>query len=591
MRGPGDRASRHFNSGEPTCFVVREGHAVPPTSVDVASTVSPESEEFGTRRQPLAREPGDLDAAFSPMVGEKQPREGDEPQAAGESVEESDAGTVPEKPAKTRVTPVESVEGKPAAEGKSAARNARSTQREESALTFLQRIGKRAKEKPEGKWTNLLSHIRVPLLKEAYNRLRRDAAAGVDRVTWEEYGVRLGERLADLESRVHRGSYHPQPVLRVHIPKGDGRTRPLGIPALEDKIVQQAARMILEPIYEAEFIGFSYGFRPRRSAHNALDALAEAIDRKVSWMLDADVQSFYDTIDHGHLQRFLEHRIGDTRMVRLLMKWAKAGVMEDGKLHAVQEGSPQGAIISPLLSNIYLHYVLDLWIASWRKRHARGEVYIVRYADDFAAGLQKEQDARELRRALDARFAKFGLKLHPEKTRVIQFGRFAREDRERQGLPKPETFEFLGFTHIASTARDGRFQLKRRTSRKKKQASLARLKVECRRRRHRPVVEQHAWLSSVLRGHYLYYAVPTNYRALAQFRRRLAQMWHAVLQRRSQRGRWTRAKENAFEERFPLPTPRILHPWPTQRFRSPSTRGGSPVRENCTPGSVRGAAR
>lgn len=500
------------------------------------------------------------------MVSEKQPREGDEPQSAGESVEKSDAGVVPKKPAKTWVTPVESVEGRPKAKGKSAARNARSTQREESALTFLQRIGQRAKEKPEEKWTNLLSHLRTPLLREAYMRLRKGAASGVDEVTWHEYGERLGERLLDLENRVHSGGYHPQPVLRVHIPKGDGKTRPLGIPALEDKIVQQAARMILEPIYEAEFIGFSYGFRPGRSAHDALDALAEAIRRKVSWVLDADIQSFFDTIEHGHLQRILEHRIGDTRMVRLLMKWAKAGVMEEGKLHAVQAGTPQGGIISPLLANVYLHYVFDLWVVSWRKTQAHGEVYVVRYADDFVIGLQKEQDAYAIRKALDARLTKFGLKLHPDKTRVIRFGRFAREQNEERGLTKPHTFDFLGFTHITGLSRDGKFQLKRRSSRKKRRAKLARLKDEVRERRHARVVDQHAWLSSVLNGHYRYYGVPTNYRALQQFRERVQYMWHASLQRRSQRGRWNREQFKSFKERFPLPRAHIHHPWPSERF-------------------------
>jgi RNA-directed DNA polymerase len=566
MSGPGDRAPKLPRSREPTHFPNGEGQDAAPTIVDVATADPPESEEFGTFRQPLARKPGDLDAASSALVFEKQPREGDEPQSAGESVEKSDAGTVPEKPAKTWVTPVESVEGKPSAKGKSAARNARSTQREESALTALQRIGQRAKEKPEEKWTNLLSHLRVPLLSEAYKCLRKGAAPGVDEVTWHEYGERLDERLLDLESRVHRGGYHPQPVLRVHIPKGDGKTRPLGIPALEDKIVQQAVRMILEPIYEAEFIGFSYGFRPGRSAHDALDALAEAIRRKVNWVLDADIQSFFDTIDHGYLQRFLEHRIGDTRMVRLLMKWAKAGVMEEGKLHAVRAGTPQGGIISPLLANVYLHYVLDLWAVSWRKKQAHGEVYVVRYADDFVIGLQKEQDAYAIRRALEERLAKFRLKLHPDKTRVIRFGRYAREQNEERGSFKPQTFDFLGFTHIAGLSRDGRFQLQRRSSRKKRRAKLARLKDEVRKRQHAPVAEQHTWLSSVLTGHYRYYGVPTNHRALKQFRERVQFMWHASLQRRSQRGRWNLQQFNSFKERFPLPPARIHHPWPSDRF-------------------------
>jgi len=566
VSGPGDRAPKHPSSGEPTPSFPAEGQGASPTRVDVVTTLSPGSDEFGTLSKSSAWEPGDLDVASPSMVDGRRPREGDEPQAARQTVEESDEGIVPRKSAKTRVTPVESAEGRPEAKGKFAARDASSTQREDDALTFLQRIGQRAKEKPEEKWTTLLSHVKVPLLKEAFLGLRKDAATGVDGVTWEEYGERLDERLSDLEDRVHRGSYHPQPVRRVHIPKGDGKTRPIGIPALEDKIVQQAARMVLEPIYEAEFIGFSYGFRPKRSAHDALDALAEAIQRKVSWVLDADIGSFFDTIDHRCLQRLIEHRIGDKRMVRLLMKWVNAGVMEEGKLHAVQAGTPQGGIISPLLANIYLHYVLDLWALSWRKTQARGEMYVVRYADDFVMAFQKEEDARAMRQAVAGRLAEHGLELHPEKTRVIEFGRFAREDRARRGLGKPETFEFLGFVHIAGVDRRGKFQLRRRTSRKKRRAKLARLKEETERRRHHRVAEQHAWLSRVLEGHYRYYGVPTNYRSLKQFQRAVAWMWHRSLQRRSQRGRWTRARWTAFEQLFPLPPPRIHHPWPTQRF-------------------------
>jgi group II intron reverse transcriptase/maturase len=522
--------------------------------------------EFGTLRQLPVREPGDLDGAWMPMVGARQPREGDKPQAAERAVEESDAGIVPKKPAKTRVTPVESVEGRAAAEGKSAARNAPPAQDGSGALTWLQRIGERAKQKPKEKWTNLLSYIKAPLLKEAYQRLRKNAATGVDEVTWVEYGERLDERLKDLQDRIHRGSYHPQPVRRVHIPKGDGKTRPLGLIALEDKVAQQAVRMVLEPIFEAEFIGLSYGFRPKRSAHDALDALATAMQRKVSWVLDADIRAYYDTIDRRHLQQFLEHRIGDKRLVRLLMKWVNAGVMEDGELHETQEGVPQGAGISPLLSNIYLHYVFDLWVCHWRKKQAHGEVYVVRYADDLVAGFQHEQDARAMHEALAERFARFGLELHPDKTRVIEFGRFARERRERRGLPKPKTFEFLGFIHICDVDRQGMFQLKRRTSRKKRRAKLARLKEEMRRRRHDRVVEQHVWLSQVLEGHYRYYGVPTNHRAMGLFRRQVEQTWQRGLQRRSQRGRWSPERWLQFKQQFPLPWPRIHHPWPEQRF-------------------------
>jgi RNA-directed DNA polymerase len=505
--------------------------------------------------------------------------------------EESDAGMVPEKSAKTWVTPVESMEGRAAAEGKSAHGDAHRAQDRERAPTQVERIGQRAKEKKGERFDNLLSALKVPLLTEAYQRLRRSAAPGVDGVTWEEYGEHLDARLLDLQDRIHRGSYHPQPVRRVHIPKGDGRTRPLGIPTLEDKIVQQAVRMVLEPIYERMFLGFSYGFRPGRSQHDALNALAEAISRKLNWVLDADIRAFFDTIDHGWMQKFLEHRIADRRMVRLLMKLLHAGVMEDGELREVGEGTPQGGNVSPLLANIYLHYALDLWAQQWRKRHARGEMYIVRYADDFVMGFQNEQDARAMREALASRLAAFGLELHPDKTRVLRFGRFAREKCEREGRRSPETFDFLGFTHIAGIDRRGAFQLKRRTSRKKRKAKLAKLSEEMHRRRHEPVPLQHAWLCSVLRGHYRYYGVPTNTPALKSFRERVRSGWHRQLQRRSQRARWNCARRAAHEERFPLPLPMIHHPWPSLRRAVPSTRGGSPVREIRSPGSVRGAAR
>lgn len=518
------------------------------------------------KQMPHARESGDLEGASTPVVGVRQARQGDEPQSALLTFEKSDEVVVPRKSAKTQVTLVEPAEGRTEAEGKSAARNAVRTQGRQAAATVMQRIGQRTKEQPKERFTNLLSHLKVPLLKEAYLRLRKQAAAGVDEVTWQQYGERLDERLLDLQDRIHRGSYHPQPVRRVHIPKGDGGTRPLGIPALEDKIVQQAARRVLEPIYEAMFVGFSYGFRPGRSAHEALDALAEAMARKVSWVLDADIRSFFDTIDQGWMQKFIEHRIGDKRMVRLLMKWMRAGVMEDGKLHEVREGTPQGGIISPLLANIYLHYVLDLWADDWRKKHARGEVYIVRYADDFVMGFQREQDALTMREALAERLASFGLELHPDKTRVLQFGRFAREDRARRGEGLPETFDFLGFTHIVEVNQRGGFLLMRRTSRKKRQAKLAHVASRCRRRRHDPVVEQHEWLCSVLRGHYRYYGVPTNLRALTQFQRSVARAWHRSLQRRGQRGRWSPQRWTTFETAFPLPKPRLHHPWPTERF-------------------------
>jgi RNA-directed DNA polymerase len=561
VSGPGNRASKRSLRSVPTRSFDAEGHDASSEKRGLGDAYHPGSESSARSHMPHAgnRETSKgLDATMSGEYG----REGAcrKPQ---QSFEESDAAVVPQKSAKMRVTPVESMEGRASAKGKSGHGNARWAQDQERARTQVGRIGQRAAERKGEKFDNLLSAVKAPLLKEAYMRLKKHAASGVDGVTWAEYGERLDERLLDLQDRIHRGSYHPQPVRRVHIPKGDGRTRPLGIPTLEDKLVQQAVRMVLEPIYEREFVESSFGFRPGRSPHKALDALAVAIERqKVSWVLDADIRGFFDSIDHGWMQRFIEHRIGDRRLVRLLLKMLHAGVMEDGELHDVEEGTPQGGNISPLLANIFLHYALDLWVLQWRKRHARGEVYFVRYADDFVMGFQREGDARAMREALADRLAKFGLELHPDKTRVLQFGRFARQDRERDGSPRPETFDFLGFTHIAGVDRRGRFQLKRRTSRKKRAAKLAKLSEEMRRRRHHAVAQQHAWLSSVLRGHYRYYGVPTNAYAMASFRERVRRGWHCQLQRRSQRGRWTAAQKASHDRRYMLPSPRIHHPWP-----------------------------
>jgi group II intron reverse transcriptase/maturase len=512
------------------------------------------------------------------------------PQGEGESrnpemhvSEESYAPVVPRKAGNSWVTPEEPPEGRGAAKRNPAEADARWAQDQESVKAVLERVGQRAKEEKKERFTTLLSHIKVPLLKLAYERLRKDAAAGVDGETWASYGEQLEARLLDLQDRVHRGSYRPQPVRRAYVPKPDGRERPIGIPTLEDKVLQQAVRMLLEPIYESsEFVGVSYGFRPGRSPHMALDALFVALHRKVGWVLDADIRSFFDTIDHGWMQKFIEHRIADRRLVRLLMKWLRAGVMEDGELHETQEGTPQGGIISPLLANIYLHYVLDLWVLSWRKKQARGQVYFVRYADDFVMGFQYEQDARVMREALAERLAAFGLQLHPDKTRVLRFGRFASQDSIEDGRSRPETFDFLGFTHICAKLPDGRFRLVRRTSRKKRRAKLGALRSEMRRRMHDPVGQQHEWLVSVLRGHDRYYGVPGNYRALHTFHRHVRNAWHHRLQRRSQRARWPSKRRTLFEERFPLPLPRILQPHPFGRFdrrhAGPSTRGGNPVR-------------
>jgi group II intron reverse transcriptase/maturase len=515
---------------------------------------------------PFAREPGDLEGASSAVVSDRQTREGDEPQSAEHALKESDSLVVPEKSGNSRVTPEDSMEERSGANGKPADWNAFWAQDQKNALTHVARVGAKAREGKGEKFNNLLSHIKAPLLEVAYRRLRRGAAAGVDGETWSEFGRNIDERLRDLQERIHRGSYHPQPVRRVFIEKADGKKRPLGIPALEDKIVQQAVRMLMEPIYEeSEFLGFSYGFRPGRSQHDALDALAMAVGRKVNWVLDADIRSFFDTIDHGWMQKFIEHRIADRRLVRLLMKWLHAGVLEDGKFAEVEEGTPQGGIISPLLANIYLHYALDLWVQQWRRRHARGEVYIVRYADDVVMGFQYESDARAMRDALERRLAEFALALHPDKTRILRFGRFARRDCVLDGRTRPETFDFLGFTHICAEGPKG-FRYIRRTSRKKRIAKLAALSDEIGRRRHERVVEQHAWLNSVLRGHYRYYGVPGNFPALASFHHHVRRRWHAALQRRSQRAKWNDARHARHDATFPLLPPRITHPWPFQRF-------------------------
>lgn len=549
-----------------------------PKNSSLDAQVSPGSWSSASQHMSSAQESGELGGASLPMVCGRPAREGDKPQAVGarkapqpHAAEQSGAPIVPGKPVNSWVTPEESVEGRRAADGKPAQRNAPRMQGREGALTALERVGQRARERKGERFVNLLSHIKAPLLKEAYLCLKKNAAAGVDGETWKSYGEDLDVRLLDLQDRVQRGSYHPQPVRRVYIAKPDGRKRPLGIPALEDKIVQQAARMLLEPIYESEFLGFSYGCRPGRSQHKALGALFEALSGKTNWVLDADIRSFYDTIDFGWMQKFLEHRIGDRRMVRLLMKWLKAGVVEEGKLLEVEAGTPQGGVISPLLANIYLHYALDLWVQQWRKRPACGQVYIVRYVDDVVMGFQYEGDARAMRAAVAERLVTFKLELHPEKTRVLRFGRFARKNCTRDGRQRPETFDFLGFTHICGVdpRRKTTFRLLRRTSRKKRVMKLAALEQEIRRRRHAPVVDQYRWLCSVLRGHYAYYGVSGNFRALASVRNRLRRAWHRALQRRSQRARWNQQKHDAFDARFPLPKARITHPSPLKRFSCP----------------------
>jgi len=424
-----------------------------------------------------------------------------------------------------------------------------------------------AQRDPKCKFTNLLHHITPDFLQASFFALKKQAAPGIDDETWQDYEKDHERRIMDLHGRIHRGAYRAKPSKRTYIPKPDGKMRPLGIAALEDKIVQQAVRTILECIYEEDFLGFSYGFRPRRSQHMALDALSVGITkRKVNWIIDADIRGFFDNISHEWLMKFLEQRIADPRMLRLLKKWLRAGVSEDGEWSPTKVGTPQGAVISPFLGNVFLHFVLDLWINEWRKRQAKGEVIVVRYADDFVLGFREEADARKCLTDLKERFAKFGLELHPDKTRLIEFGRYAQERRARRNEKAPETFDFLGFTHICGKTRKGDFALHRRTSRKKMQAKLDKVKEELRRKRHHDIAETGAWLHRVYIGWCRYYAVPGNYERLEQFRGALRRLWLRNLRRRSQRGRrLTWAKLQPYSDRW-LPRPKIMHPYPSERF-------------------------
>ena len=435
----------------------------------------------------------------------------------------------------------------------------------------------RPRRDKDAKFTALLHHIDLDRLKAAYLAINPKAAPGIDRVTWHSYEENLRQNLEDLLQRVHSGAYRASPSRRVYIPKPDGRQRPLGIATLEDKIVQRAVVEVLNAIYEEDFLGFSYGFRPGRKPHDALDALAVGIsERKVNWVLDADISDFFSTLDRTWLRRFLEHRIADKRILRLIDKWLAAGVIEDGKWSETIEGSAQGASVSPLLANVYLHYVFDRWVRQWRQRHARGDMIVSRFADDFVVGFQNLGDARQFLRDLRERFAKFNLELHPDKTRLIEFGRFAAQNRRERGLKKPETFDFLGFTHICGKTRDGRFWLRRVTIAKRMRAKLKQVKTELRRRRHRSIPEQGQWLASVVRGHFNYYAVPGNIDAVSAFRDQVRRLWRETLRRRSQRSRMTWERFSRIDERW-LPPARIVHPHPSLRFAA-RTQGRSPLR-------------
>ena len=472
----------------------------------------------------------------------------------------------------------ESDEGRELTKGNSARHNRDRTQSREDLQNGLNRIRKAAQGDEKLQFTTLWHHVaNVDRLRETYFDTKRTAAPGVDGTTWEEYGTNLEGNLEDLSDRLHRGAYRAKPVLRVYIPKPDGRQRPLGIPTLEDKIVQASTKDVLNAVYETDFMGFSYGFRPGRGQHDALDALHVGITtRKVNWVLDADIRGFFDAIDHEWLVQFLEHRIQDKRVIRHVRKWLNAGVLEDEEWRRQREGTPQGGSISPLLANIYLHYVLDLWGNQWRKRNAKGDMIIVRYADDFVVGFQHREEAERFLRELRERLAKFNLELHPDKTRLIRFGRFAASNREERGEGKPETFDFLGFTHFCGKTRQGKFKLGRKTIGKRQSSKLKLLRVELRKRMHLPNHEIGTWLARVLRGYYRYYAVPGNYQALEQFRKAIKRMWRTTIRRRSQKAKINWKQMDKLAEAW-LPQPKILHPYPSERF-AVRTRGRSPVR-------------
>jgi group II intron reverse transcriptase/maturase len=411
-----------------------------------------------------------------------------------------------------------------------------------------------------------LHHVTVDLLRDAFLALKRHAAPGVDGVTWTDYEANLEGNLQGLHKRVQSGTYRALPVRRRFIPKPDGKQRPLGVTAMEDKIVQRAVVTVLNAIYEEDFLGFSYGFRPGRSQHDAMDALCVGIRAaRVNWILDADIRSYFDKIDQSWLVRFLEHRIADQRIIRLVRKWLKAGVLDEGTWSVSETGTPQGAVASPLLANVFLHYVFDLWAAQWRKREATGNMIVVRYADDIVAGFEREADARQFWDAMRERFAKFALELHGDKTRLLEFGRFAAPSRKQCGLGKPETFTFLGFIFICGKSRRGAFQLQRKSRGDRMRATLQEIKVQLRKRMHDPIPSQGRWLRSVVRGYFAYHAVPTNIRAIGAFRYHVTDLWRRTLRRRSQKDgmTWERMTQLAADW---LPQPRILHPWPDKRF-------------------------
>jgi RNA-directed DNA polymerase len=462
----------------------------------------------------------------------------------------------------------EGVEQRGLAEGKTPRQNTNRAQDRDIVQSALGRIRQAAVKDKKARFTSLMHHIyNLSMLREAYYALKRNAAPGVDGATWRQYGENLESNLQGLSGRLRRGAYRAKAVLRRFIAKDDGRLRPLGVTALEDKIVQRATVAVLNAIYETDFLGFSYGYRPGKGQHNALDALYTGLlTRKVNWVLDGDISAFFDGLDHQWLIKFIEHRIADRRVLRLIRKWLKAGVLEEGQWSCSEEGTPQGGSASPLLANIYLHYVFDLWVQHWRKTKAKGDVIVVRWADDFVVGFQHQAEAERFHKELAVRFASFKLKLHPEKTRLIEFGSFAANNRKRRGQGKPETFNFLGFTHSCGKKRsNGMFTVNRRTIVRRRRTKLSEMRKELRKRLHQPVPKVGQWLRSVVAGHNRYYGVPTNLQSLYSFRFNVGRLWYRSLRRRSQRKRlnWERMRRLLHHW---LPWPRVHHPYPLRRL-------------------------
>lgn len=427
---------------------------------------------------------------------------------------------------------------------------------EDNVSTRLQRIAKLAEEAPGIVFTTLAHHIDLELLLEAHRRTRKDGAVGVDDRTAEEYAANLEGNLLSLEDRFKKGSYFAPPVRRVHIPKGDGsKTRPIGIPTFEDKILQRGVAMVLEAVYEQDFLDCSFGFRPGRSAHDALALLRERASKFGAVVLEVDIQKFFDSLDHGHLRAFLDLRIRDGVIRRMIDKWLKAGVLEEGSVSYPKAGTPQGGVISPLLANVYLHEVVDKWFANDVKPRLRGAAELVRYADDFVIVFANEEDARRVMDVLPKRLARYGLTMHPTKTRLVQFR------PPGPGSGAPGTFDFLGFTHLWARSRSGRWVIKQKTARDRFSRALKRIAAWCKLHRHWSIREQHAHLSRAMRGHYGYFGITGNSRAIASFAYRVVLVWMRWLQGRSQRT-MPLARMQSITRRYPLPPPRIMRHFP-----------------------------